>query len=892
MILENGAHLTAAGDHFDAAGKGGAISLEAGAERNGIASPTGLLDVQSGSTIDLSVASATGDSAAHGDFTGTLHLRAPQTAAGTDLQLNPIDGTILGASSIVVEGYRIFTPAGGTINATVQAAVRANGEGFAGAAGTTTASYSAMHDRLLAHNASLDTVLSIQPGAELINPTGNLTLAANWDLSTFRFGPDNSPGVLTLRAGGNLIFTHKMSLSDGFGGGSAFGLWDAPLLAAGDRSWSYRLTAGADFTAADFHAVRPLSGLAANSGSLLLGNGSPALPTANANARSSIIPNFYQTIRTGTGSIEISAARDVQILNPLATIYTAGAQAPVLEGFDKPVLFVGTGTQNPIYPAQYSLGGGNVTISAQNDIGHFLVSGSGASAKLIADSTREMPTNWLYRRGAVDPATGSFATLASGEIASTTWWIDYSNFFEGVGALGGGNVSLTAGRNISNVDAVAPTNARLAGKAAVAGALLELGGGDVSVHAGGDIDGGVYYVERGSGTLRAEGSIHTNSTRAAVSRGQLAVQGQNATTWLPTTLFLGDGSFDVSARGDVLLGTMVNPFLLPQGVNNTVAEKTYFSTYAPESSVAVASLRGDITLRDQALGGLGSLYAWYQSSQFLDTGAGTFSVSQPWLRTVETTPGAFTAAAALMPSTLRATAFSGDIDLVGSLTLAPAPRWGARARRRRRHQWRPGEWRRPRGRSARLGFEQHQSFRCRSGAVAGAAPSALLFWPSDEHHRRLVARRVHCALCGDWRHTGQLERDQAGAAFRGPAARRRHRAGSTLRHRWRRLRPYSFLRQSSARDRAARRERYRALPAKYVRHGLQPRLRRARHHRLRAELSLAAGRAGAGKSPRQFHPGNIHPRLGQPDCRRYPDRRRRHAGGAGRSEFGPRHWGE
>ncbi len=40
-----------------------------------------------------------------------------------------------------------------------------------------------------------------------------------------------------------------------------------------------------------------------------------------------------------------------------------------------------------------------------------------------------------------------------------TWWIDYSNFFEGVGALGGGNVTLTAGRNVKNVDAVVPTNA-------------------------------------------------------------------------------------------------------------------------------------------------------------------------------------------------------------------------------------------------------------------------------------------------------------------------------------------------------------------------------------------------------------------------------------------------
>ena len=69
--------------------------------------------------------------------------------------------------------------------------------------------------------------------------------------------------------------------------------------------------------------------------------------------------------------------------------------------------------------------------------------------------------NWLYRQGYVDPTTGQYAAAnAGGTIASTSWWVDFSNFFEGVGALGGGNVSLLAGNNVTNVDAVVPTNAR------------------------------------------------------------------------------------------------------------------------------------------------------------------------------------------------------------------------------------------------------------------------------------------------------------------------------------------------------------------------------------------------------------------------------------------------
>ncbi len=246
-----------------------------------------------------------------------------------------------------------------------------------------------------------------------------------------------------------------------------------------------------------------------------------------------------------------------------------------------------------------------MTISAQGDIIHETPSGAG-------DSSKELPTNWLYRRGYVDP-TGQFdlthdslnlgtATNKTGntEIASTTWWVDFSNFFEGVGALGGGNVSLLAGHDVSNVDAVVPTNARVTyrlpnGDAKAADQmLLELGGGDLLVKAGNNINGGVYYVERGSGTLSAGNQILTNATRSTTT----GAPSFNPTTWLPTTLFLGQSSFDVTAGGSVLLGPVANPFLLPQGINNSYFDKTYFSTFATTDAVDVSSLTGSVTLQD------------------------------------------------------------------------------------------------------------------------------------------------------------------------------------------------------------------------------------------------------------------------------------------------------
>ncbi len=674
--------LDASAQDYDSAGKGGTVYLSAGTQQGGQANTAAVLDLQAGSSIDLSVNAAAGP----GEASGKLHLRAPQTNAGTDVRINPLAGTVTGASAITVEGYRVFdlTGSNGTVNSGVQTSVRDNGAAFGAATG-------AMLDRLLGGGA-LQSITSILPGAELLNRTGDLTLTATWDLSTFRFGPANVPGVLTMRAAGDLNFNFTNSLSDGFGGGAnGSPLWQQPLLAAGSSSWSYHLTAGAAIDAADYRTVLPLTELAADRGSLVIGsngNSTMPLPTSFVNVlRDGIITPRYQTIRTGTGDIMINAARDVQILNPLGTIYTAGSQAAPLDQFDLPNLSYLSGASSPLgisqtqtpYPAQYSQSGGNVSISAGQDIARYRVQGTGANAVLLPDSTRQLPTNWLYRRSYVDPATGAFApSRTNGETASTSWWVDFSNFFQGVGALGGGHVSMTAGRDVANVDAVIPTNARMPGGTPSAGALLELGGGDLTVRAGRDIDGGVYYVERGRGSLDAGNSVRTNATRAALPQDvltALALQGvtPDPTSWLPTTLFAGKSSFEVSARGDVLLGPTANPFLLPQGINNTYHAKTYFSTYSATAGVTVSSLGGNVTLQSNPAGERpGTLLAWYNNVLRYTPQSGTFARSQPWLRLAETDVTPFATVAALLPGTLRATAFSGDINLAGNLTLSPA----------------------------------------------------------------------------------------------------------------------------------------------------------------------------------------------------------------------------
>jgi hypothetical protein len=209
--------------------------------------------------------------------------------------------------------------------------------------------------------------------------------------------------------------------------------------------------------------------------------------------------------------------------------------------------------------------------------------------------------------------------------------------------------------------------------------LLELGGGDVTVVAGRNIDGGVYYVEKGQGSLFAGGAITTNASRSpslGILDGSASL---DALTWLPTMLFVGKSDFEVAARGDVLLGPTSNPFLLPQGINNKFWYKTYFNTYSNHAGASVASYGGDVTLRNavnlpDGASSRSVLDVWYHS-QGLFAGVGSaYNASnyQPWLRLSELGLSTFSSIFKLSAPNLRATSFTGNLNVVGSWNLLPS----------------------------------------------------------------------------------------------------------------------------------------------------------------------------------------------------------------------------
>jgi hypothetical protein len=89
--------------------------------------------------------------------------------------------------------------------------------------------------------------------------------------------------------------------------------------------------------------------------------------------------------------------------------------------------------------------------------------------------------------------------------------------------------------------------------------------------------------------------------------------------------------------------------------------------------VDLSSLTGNVTIKNNALGGGGSLVNWLDNIDITYQNDSSFAaISQPWLMLVETNIPS-TPALELMPATLQVAAFSGDIDLIGSLTLSPSP---------------------------------------------------------------------------------------------------------------------------------------------------------------------------------------------------------------------------
>ncbi len=182
------------------------------------------------------------------------------------------------------------------------------------------------------------------------------------------------------------------------------------------------------------------------------------------------------------------------------------------------------------------------------------------------------------------------------------WFALRQNFQDGAAALGGGNVSIAAGNDINHLSAWVPTSALMVTSASIdelqalgSGAVASLqvyGGGDLSVRAGNDIVGGQYMASLGTARMVAGGNVGS-----AASPTEVYVMGAST---VPAS---GQSIANVSAGGSVTLAGINNPGALyqtpgalggPPGFDG--GSSLSYLSYASASAAHVQAEGGDLTL--------------------------------------------------------------------------------------------------------------------------------------------------------------------------------------------------------------------------------------------------------------------------------------------------------
>ncbi|MGJ7484376.1 filamentous hemagglutinin family protein [Variovorax sp. LT2P21] len=523
---------------------------ELGSGRVTLEAAGGELDLQGG-TIDVA-----------GNEGGKVRLRAQQNAAHTDLNASAVNVSIAGARSAVIEGVATYNAS--TVDS-VKAAAIADANQFSAAAPAVA--------------ARLGTSLAVMPGIA-IESAGDLTMNSDWNLRSDFAGARE--GTLTLRAGGNLIVNGH--LSDGFDNADRTG-----KLQEG-ASWNLRLVAGADLDSANTLAVKPLAAQTAGSGNITIG-------TADTDPDAAIDNGAGKLIRTGTGDLEVRAGRDLLLAHKESVIYTAGRKdMTTWSDFT---------TANAA--AIYGIEGGNLDLAAQGSI--------------EAQPAGQRFVEWLNRQGNLN-TQGYFGEYESQTLGTrpdgsygyllmppeqSSWWINYGAFKQGVGALGGGNVTVNAGGDLGNLVVVLPTTMRMRGgrSSAELMAMETRNGGTMTIEAGGTLRGGQYYVARGAGDIKAGETAAGNTVSVIWNEG--APDSRVYTFPVAPVLALGDATLNVRTAGDLRVQTVVDPLLVRYGNDGSGTDPlprreygAYMSGYTDRTALKLVSTGGNITFVNQA----------------------------------------------------------------------------------------------------------------------------------------------------------------------------------------------------------------------------------------------------------------------------------------------------
>ncbi|VVE00506.1 filamentous hemagglutinin-like protein [Pandoraea communis] len=396
----------------------------------------------------------------------------------------------------------------------------------------------------------------------------------------------------------------------------------ATMLAPGMRSASLRLVAGADLAGADQRALLPVAAL----------GGSGNLTLSDSVYDPSQTGTFFSVLRTGTGGLDLLAGGSFSEATPYG-VYTAGTQAAPILAADghNPYNLPGIATGN-LLQAWYTEHGGDLLLQAQQDVtGNIQMTNNP-----LRYVNSNLVGNWLNRQGGGGATTDPTAwSINFGSLAKTDAYTTGLQLigFQGIGTLGGGNLTVIAGRDAGVTSATAgglvSTGLDLAvastGRVLADGSLVQTGGGDLTLKVGGMLNGAPPIAAAGFlrdyyGSLSA---LRGNTSVNAGSVGSIAVEtgGVNWTTYDPRasdpnaikltsrtkgpTVLTGDGIANVTARGDLVLGgagdagmsiltDIAGGYYTNASGAVTKSGFTKFSLWTPSTALNLLSAGGDV----------------------------------------------------------------------------------------------------------------------------------------------------------------------------------------------------------------------------------------------------------------------------------------------------------
>ncbi|TPD72470.1 filamentous hemagglutinin N-terminal domain-containing protein [Stenotrophomonas maltophilia] len=372
----------------------------------------------------------------------------------------------------------------------------------------------------------------------------------------------------------------------------------------------------------------------------------------------------WSVLRTGKGDLALLAAQDVRMKSGFG-VYTAGA--PTLLGDGNDARFNAARAPKPMntallgatqasgsydaaiagYQAWYPDQGGNLRVEAGRDIIGDVWTGrseSGTAQRDQAGHSSAAVGSWLWRQGS--------GTTEGVQTTATSWWINFGTYstvgaeldatprmvgFTGFGTLGGGNLSLEAGRHSGVISPMgnalglltAPHSSAIVAAVGSTGRVSDgelhlTGGGDLTLRSGGALNPGLRAsAQQPEGFLQdldLNGAV-TNlrgSTLLQAARigGVSAIQSSYGTLGLKNpfvadapvamagpVFILGDSTALVQARGDVVLGSAADPGRVPVANFNDIllddgshaSGSSWFSLWTQRTALDLFSAGGNLS---------------------------------------------------------------------------------------------------------------------------------------------------------------------------------------------------------------------------------------------------------------------------------------------------------